>query len=122
MAGHYAKAMELFSEEECLISAFFSGDPLRMSANLYEQGYISLKTKNYINAEKTMFMSLECAMKANDNMCIGCAFRGLGELMAAVGKTETAADYLNKAATSFTNAGDLSAAEEIKASIQKIGI
>ncbi len=120
MAGNYAKAMDLFTEEERLIAAVFPDDFMRMSANLYEQGYVALKTKRYAQAEKILFMSLECAVKAKDDMCMGCAFRGIGELMRAVGNEETAIDYFKKAMNSFAKAGDLIAIEEMESAIQRI--
>ena len=115
MAGNYEKAMALFSEEEALIHSAFPDDPLRISANLYEQGYVALKIAQYERAEKNMLMALDHAITAGDEMCMGCAYRGMGEIMAAIGKSEVAVDYFKKAITAFANAGDQTAVEEIKA-------
>ena len=120
MAGNYERAMELFMEEAHLISFSFPDDTLRMSANFYEQGYIALKMKDYAQAEKLMLMSLECAIKAKDEMCMGCAFRGMGELMEAVGNRASAIGYFRKAIAAFTTAGDWVAVEEMKSAIQQI--
>ena len=122
MAADYAKASALFIEEERLISTYFPGDPLRMSANLYERGYIALRTGCYDQAEKTMRRSLDCGILAIDDMCIGCAYRGLGEIMIATGQPDAAKDYFKKALDCFTKAGDLIAIEEIKSNIRQIEV
>ena len=114
MAGNLSKANQLFVEEERLLFASFPNDYFRMSANLYEQGYIAFQMENYAQAENIMFMSLDYAIKARDDVCMGCAYRGMGEIMKAVGKVKTAMDYFEKAIVSFANAGDLIAVEEIK--------
>lgn len=114
MAGNYKKANVLFTEEERLLFASFPNDYFRMSANLYEQGYIAFLMENHAQAEKIMLMSLDYAIKARDDMCMGCAYRGMGEIMKAVGKVKTAMDYFEKAIASFANTGDLIAVEEIK--------
>ena len=118
MAGNYAKAMELFLQEERLLFRYFPDDPQRMSANLYEQGYVALNTSNYAHAEKMMRMSLECGIRAADDMCIGCAYRGLGDIMRVVGQMESAKEYYAKAAKSFEKTGDMIAVQELAAAIQ----
>ena len=120
MAGKYIKAMELLVEEERLLFDYFPSDPQRMSANLYEQGYVALNTSDYAQAEKMMRMSLECGIHAADDMCIGCAYRGLGEIMCATGQIEAAKDYFDKAVNSFNKAGDLIAAEELSSAILEL--
>lgn len=120
MAGNYAAAMSLFVEENGLIINSFPGDKLKMSANLYEQGYVAMKMQNYEHAKYAMNMSLECAIEAKDDMCIGCAFRGMGEIMHALEKTEYAIDYFKKALSAFTDAGDSFAVEEIQVVLNEI--
>lgn len=119
MAGNYEKAIALFSEEEALIHSAFPDDPLRISANLYEQGYVALKLTQYDKAEKSMLMSLDCAIKAKDHVCMGCAYRGMGEIMTAIGQAEKAFDYFENAIAAFTSAEDWIAVDEILAIIKK---
>lgn len=114
MAGNYATAMEQFREEESVIQAFFPNDPLRMAVNLYERGYVAMKMNCFEKAEKMMQRSLDCAEKAQDDMCVGCAYRGMGEIMKGMGISQAARDYFGKAIASFTKAGDFLAVEEVK--------
>lgn len=117
MAGNYKEAMALFSEEESIIHASFPEDHWRMSANFYEQGYVMLKMKQYAEAQEAMLMALDSAIQAKDEMCKGCAYRGMGEIMTAVGNSEKAMVFFEKAVVAFTNAGDWKAVEEIQANL-----
>ena len=73
MAGAYDKAMNLFLQEEALIEKNFPDDALARSANLYEQGYVSMKLHDLPLAEKNMLSALDFAEKSNDLISIGCA-------------------------------------------------
>ena len=114
MAGNYAGAMELFIEEEKIIRGAFPEEFMLLAANLYEQGYVNLLMKNYDRAEAIMKISLENAMRSQDDMCIGCAYRGMGEILKATERAEEAMEYFRKATTAFRNAGDMTAVEEIE--------
>lgn len=114
MAGAYEKAMELFLQEAALIEEFFPDDALVRSANLYEQGYVSMKRHDLPLAEKNMLSALDSAEKSNDPISIGCAYRGLGEIMTAASKTTDAAAYFKKAIDAFEKAGDTYGVEEVK--------
>ena len=96
MAGAYDKAMNLFLQEEALIEKNFPDDALARSANLYEQGYVSMKLHDLPLAEKNMLSALDFAEKSNDLISIGCAYRGLGEILKASEKAEDAAVYFEK--------------------------
>ena len=61
MAGAYDKAMNLFLQEEALIEKNFPDDALARSANLYEQGYVSMKLQDLPLAEKNMLSALDFA-------------------------------------------------------------
>lgn len=101
MAGAYDKAMNLFLQEEALIEKNFPDDALARSANLYEQGYVSMKLHDLPLAEKNMLSALDFAEKSNDLISIGCAYRGLGEILKASEKAEDAAVYFEKAIIAF---------------------
>ena len=114
MAGNYATAMELFMKENNILHNSFPNDSARFSANLYEQGYTAHKLERFEKAEKLMLRSLEHAIQSQDDICIGCSCRGMGEIMQEIGNTEEAIKHFKKAIAAFTNAGDLIAVEEIR--------
>lgn len=47
-------------------------------------------------AEKNMLSALDFAEKSNDLISIGCAYRGLGEILKSSDKAEDAAVYFEK--------------------------
>jgi hypothetical protein len=51
-----------------------------LSANCYELGNEALFTGNLVLAEHLMNQSLLFALEAEDAVCIGCAYRGFGEI------------------------------------------
>ena len=97
----------------------FPDDALARSANLYEQGYVSMKLHDLPLAEKNMLSALDFAEKSNDLISIGCAYRGLGEILKASEKAEDAAVYFEKAITAFQKAGDTYGVEEVKELMSK---
>lgn len=113
MAENYSEAKMLFQQEEELIRRVFADNDLVLSANLYEQAYIEMKTGNIALAEKIMQLSLNHAIKAEDGVCMGCAYRGMGEIMKR-SNIEQAKCWFYKAIEAFSEAGDLIAAEEVK--------
>ena len=98
---------------------FFPDDALARSANLYEQGYVSMKLHDFSPTEKNMLSALDFAEKSNDPISIGCAYRGLGEILKASEKAEDAAVYFEKAITAFQKAGDTYGVEEVKELMSK---
>lgn len=119
MAGAYDNAMNLFLQEEALIEKYFPDDALARSANLYEQGYVSMKLHDFSPAEKNMLSALDFAEKLNDLISIGCAYRGLGEILKSSDKAEDAAVYFEKAIIAFQKAGDTYGVEEVKELMSK---
>ena len=65
-------------------------------------------------AEKNMLSALDFAEKSNDLISIGCAYRGLGEILKSSDKAEDAAVYFEKAIIAFQKAGDTYGVEEVK--------
>ena len=120
MAGQYEKAMEMFCQEEAVIHRMFPDDDLRIAANLYEQAYVNMKMGSLDLAEQVMMSSLEHAKKAKDAMCIGCAYRGLGEIMNVSERTELARDYYAYAIKAFEDAGDEIAVTEVLELLKKV--
>jgi len=115
MAENYGEALKMFLQEAEIIHTTFSEDDLRMAANLYEQAYVHMKMRVLDKAEEVMNRSLEHAKKSGDAMRIGCAYRGLGEIMKACGNTEQAHNYFEQAITAFELTGDSIAVDEVKA-------
>lgn len=71
-------------------------------------------------AEKNMLSALDFAEKSNDLISIGCAYRGLGEILKSSDKAEDAAVYFEKAIIAFQKAGDTYGVEEVKRTHVKI--
>jgi len=117
MAGDYEEALKLFQEEEEVINKAFPTDDLRIAANLYERAYVNMKKGRFESAEEIMMSSLEHAKAADDAMCIGCAYRGLGEIMDLCEKEALAQDYFEQAIEAFKLAGDMIAVKEVESMI-----
>lgn len=115
MAGIYDDALKFFQLEAEIIDVAFSEDDMRIAANLYEQAYVNMKKGILDKAEKIMNLSLQHAKKSEDAMCIGCAYRGLGEIMSMCGNTIQACNYFEQAIAAFELAGDSIAVDEVKA-------
>ena len=115
MAENYEKAMDYILQEEAVIREFFADDPLVLSVNLYEQGYLSLKLNKLSAAEEIMQSALTFAEKSGDFISIGCAYRGLGEIMKAANKNDEADTYFKTAIVAFEQGGDPYAVEEVQA-------
>lgn len=114
LAGDYDRSLEFFLQEEELIRKVFPEDDMRISANLYEQGYVNLKKESLQISAEIMKEALEYAKKSEDAMCIGCAYRGLGEIMRAQGKEEPAKEYFKQAIEAFKLTGDEIAVKEVE--------
>ena len=114
IAGNYSNAKKLFQQEAELIHTAFADNDLMLSANIYEQAYIELQTGNIDLAEEFMRLSVEHAIKAKDGICIGCACRGMGEIIGSRNDAVRAMQWFNKAIEAFEDAGDLIAVEEVK--------
>ncbi len=114
MAGNFDIAQALFQEDYHFRLSHLPDDLAGFAANLYEQGYILLKSGDVAQARAIMHRSLEMAQQANDAMCQGCAYRGLGEIYAALGERDQAGVYFLLSEQAFRQAGDQIAAEEVR--------
>ncbi|MCS6839479.1 MAG: tetratricopeptide repeat protein [Roseiflexus sp.] len=114
MAGEFDRALAIFQEEYRFRASHLPDDLAGFAANLYEQGYILLKSGDAAHARMIMHRSLEIAQQANDAMCLGCAYRGLGEIYAALNERDQARVYFSLSEQAFRQAGDLIAAEEVQ--------
>ncbi len=114
MAGNYAKALRIFGEEEELLQVHFPNRFDRLSANSYEQGYTRLQCGEFEEAQKRMAASVEYAMESKDAMCQGCAYRGMGEVLASLNAPEAAAGYFDRSIDAFRKAGDEIAVAQVE--------
>ena len=78
-----------------------------------------MKLHDFSPAEKNMLSALDFAEKSNDPISIGCAYRGLGEILKASEKAEEAAVYFEKSITAFQKAGDTYGVAEVKELMSK---
>lgn len=113
MAEKFDEALKLFQSEADLLGKYKIESALNWSANFYEQGYVNLKMKNLKKAEHLMGESLKFAKKSEDNVCIGCAYRGYGEIYQAKGNKLLAKQSFHYAKEIFKEANDNIAIQEI---------
>ena len=64
-------------------------------------------------AKQLMNQALQLAIQSNDNVCLGCAYRGLGEIYCAKGEEILAKQYFQNAREAFEKANDKIAVQEI---------
>ena len=114
MAENYDEASRLFTMEYSLLHQFDIASSLSLATNLYEQGYVQLLQNNIVQAEEYMEKSFHYALLSNDDICIGCSYRGLGEIQKAKGNLEKALRYIELAKESFENANDIIAVKELQ--------
>lgn len=66
-----------------------------------------------------MSKALKIAQQAKDEICIGCSYRGLGEVYAALGDFDKAKKNFSFSLKAFEQAGDRFAALEVKKLIDR---
>lgn len=76
-----------------------------------------MKMNELSDAKEMMKCSLKHAIASNDGICIGCGYRGMGEIMRACGEEKEACGYFEYAIQAFEKAGDIIAVEEVRAMI-----
>lgn len=113
LGKQYAEALDYIRREKEIITAHFPDDPLKLSVNAYEYGYLSYLTDHPEEAEVHMEQCLEYALKTDDLTAQACAYRGLAEIYRKTGKQNQAEDYFDQAYDLFLKAGSALGAEEI---------
>jgi len=114
MAGAFDAAQAYFDEERRVIEEQLSSDPMRLSVNLYEQAIILLKTDRCEQAMARMLEAHAYGKACGDDMCIGCACRGLGEICLAMADRRKADEWFEQAIAAFSEAGDEKAVREVR--------
>ena len=124
MAGNYVEAMAFFRQEIALIQDAFPKDDMLFAANLYEQGILHMNMNDLAQARERMQCSLTYALASQDTMCIGCSYRGLGEILCRSGQFSPADTCFLNAISAFQSAGDLVAVQEVEnmRSVMKKGL
>ena len=68
---------------------------------------------NIVLAEKLLHQSLQLAIQSEDNVCLGCAYRGLGKIYRTKGEEILAKQSFQHAREAFEKASDKIAVQEI---------
>ncbi|PRY81415.1 tetratricopeptide repeat protein [Alkalibacterium olivapovliticus] len=119
MAEKFDEALKLFQSEADFLEKYKIESALNWSANFYERGYVNLKMKNLKKAEQLMEESLHYAKKSGDDICIGCAYRGFGEIYQAKGNDVLEKQSFQNAKKAFERASDNLAIKEIDMLLRK---
>lgn len=122
MAGMYTEAMDFFLRERKLLLDQPLVDQAGISANFYETGYINLMQAHYEEAEQDLRASLKAGCESGDMECIGCAYRGLGELYVKMSLCDFSHEMYQKAIEAFAQADDMLAVREVKERLERFGL
>lgn len=114
MAGNYEGAMTLFQQELTFIQEAFPKEDVLFAANLYEQGILCMNMDDSAKAQELMNRSLTYALASRDPMCLGCSYRGLGEILHKSGQISQADACFLNAISAFQSAGDPIAVQEVE--------
>lgn len=114
MAANYEEGHNLFRLEAELLHNFNLESPLTLATNFYEQGYLAFLKKELVIAKVIMEKSLQNAIDSEEHICIGCAYRGLGEIYRASGEELRAKEYFEQAKEAFELANDMMAIKELQ--------
>ena len=114
MASCYEKAEQMFQLEAKLLKEYGIASVLSWSTNYYEQGYVALMQNKMELAEKFMKESLNFAKESADDVCLGCAYRGLGEFYVANNQETLAKESFQNSLEAFERANAVMAIQEIK--------
>lgn len=120
IAENYNKALELFDEELKLLRDSKPDYQVGFAANFYEQGIILLKRNTLNEAEELMTRSLHYSKLSGDQICLGCSYRGLGEINMAKSENEKAKNYFLNSIEAFKEGNDQAAVNEVISLFNKI--
>lgn len=109
----YPEALDAINMEKEIITQYFPDDPLKLSVNAYERGYLLYLTDHIAQAALHMEQCLDYALKTDDYIAQACAYRGLAEICMKNKKSKQANSYFDKAYALFMEADDPIGAEEI---------
>lgn len=111
LAGELPRALALFEQELALLSP---EDAAALSANGYERALLRLKLGCVAEAETLAAQALDEAQRSGDAVCIGCAWRLMGEIAARQNRPDAAAQAWRESMQAFLRAGDPVGAQEVQ--------
>ena len=114
LAERYETALYWFHRERGLLEHLTEERFVALSANLYEQGYVTFLAGNPQTGKSLLKDSLDYADEAGDPRCQGCALRALGEVAAAGGAVDEAREHWRSSLRHFQKAGDRVASDEVR--------
>ena len=112
MAGNWLQAKTTFAEEAELIR-LLDNLPLPVAVNAYEQGVVALHLNELERAHQWLKYSLEQANLTDDQVAVGCAYRGLGDYFKRKGEAEQARQAWEKAIIAFSRVSEGKAVEDV---------
>jgi tetratricopeptide (TPR) repeat protein len=119
MGGDWQDARATFEREAALIR-MLGDDPLAVSVNAYEQGWIALHQDEMDDAKRWLEHALETAQMSGDHIAVACAWRGLGDWYARNARGDDALQAWTSSRAAFLEAGDAKGALEIEVRINDL--
>lgn len=120
MAGNWLQAKTIFTEEADLITQL-GNLPLPVAVNAYEQGIVALHFNDLERAHQWLKYSLEQARLTDDQVAVGCAYRGLGDYFKRRGEADLASHAWENAIIAFSLVNEKKAVEEVYNRLRNIG-
>lgn len=120
MEKKYDKAIASFNKEKKLRVNSLRHDYVGFSANSYEFGQIAFEKEELQEAFTHFTEALDYGKSAYDQICIGCAHRGLGTYFDKVGAQNKAMQSFEKSISAFEEAGDSGGAEQVRGMLKII--
>lgn len=119
LSGHYQEAIRVLEEEQVLIRQN-GGEPMKLAANQYELGMVSLLTNQLSLARKHLDDALSNAEQSGDPITLGCVYRATGQLKEAGSEICEARFAYHQALKYFNEAGDQIACDEVVNLLQEL--
>ncbi len=117
LAGDTGAGFRYLEEERSLREA---DDNAGLSANSYEFGELYLMRGDPGRAEEEMRRSLDESHKSGDMVCEACSLRGLGDVLAAQGRSAEARSCYRNSIGHFFEAGDMIGADDVRAKVGRL--
>lgn len=112
MAGNWTSARECFERERQLIASS-GNEALAVAVNAYELGLVALQLGQNESSKAWFDLSLTSAQRTEDQVAVGCAYRGLGDWHQKADQPGLAVACWTVARDCFLQAADLRAVTDI---------
>lgn len=120
MALNFAEALKFFVQEKELRENKLPDHHVGFSANAYELGFIALLEKRLDESGRHFDEALKYGVKADDQVCIGCALRGKGQYLVEIGNHKDAQKVYIRSMKAFEEADDTRGVEEVGRMLARI--